>query len=260
MNYIDANRTAWNARTEVHLTSKFYDVPGFLAGKNMLMDIERGLLGDLQDKSVLHLQCHFGLDTLSLARLGATVTGADLSERAIAEAQKLAEQANIPANFVCCDLYDLPQHLEGQFDVVFTSYGTIGWLPDLERWAAVVNHFLKPGGTFLLVEFHPLLWIYDASFSKIEYPYFNSGPIVEEEGTYTDGAENLQVTTISWNHALSEVFTSLLKQGLQVQDFQEFDYSPYPCFSEAEEQEPGKFRLSKLGNNLPMVYSLKMIK
>lgn len=260
MSYLETNLAAWNARTDVHLTSRFYDVPGFLAGKNMLMDIERGLLGDLTGKSVLHLQCHFGLDTLSLARLGATVTGMDLSDRAIDEARKLADQAGIPATFVCCDLYSLPQHLEGQFDVVFTSYGTIGWLPDLERWAAVVEHFLKPGGTFLIVEFHPIIWMFDSAFTKIEYPYLNSGPIVEEEGTYTDGAEGLKVTTTSWNHGLTEVITPLLQKGLIVREFREYDYSPYACFTAAVEQEPGKFRVPHLGKSLPMVYALKMEK
>ncbi|RYZ82231.1 MAG: class I SAM-dependent methyltransferase, partial [Proteobacteria bacterium] len=131
-NYISLNKTLWNERTKHHLTSDFYDVDGFLNGNNPLNKIELELLGDLSGKSLLHLQCHFGQDTLSLARMGAHVTGVDLSDESIATARDFASKLSIEANFICCDLYELPQHLDGNFDVVFSSYGTIGWLPDLK--------------------------------------------------------------------------------------------------------------------------------
>ena len=168
-NYVDINRRSWNDRTEIHIKSDFYDVDGFLKGKNSLKNIELNILGDLSNTSVLHLQCHFGQDSISLSRLGAEVVGVDLSDVAIAKARELAKQAHSTASFICSDVYDLPNHLDRQFDIVFTSYGTIGWLPDLDRWAKVISKFLKPGGRFIFVEFHPVVWMYDSRFEKIAF-------------------------------------------------------------------------------------------
>src|SRR6187551_1118010 len=161
LNYLDINKASWNQRTAVHVASDFYGVDAFVKGKSSLQQIELGLLGDVAGKSILHLQCHFGQDTLSLARLGAKVTGVDLSDVAITEARKLARELGLSTDFICCNVYDLPQQLEQQFDVVFTSYGAIGWLPDLDRWAQIVRRFLKPGGRLVLVEFHPFVWMFD---------------------------------------------------------------------------------------------------
>jgi 2-polyprenyl-3-methyl-5-hydroxy-6-metoxy-1,4-benzoquinol methylase len=144
MNYLDINRQSWNNKVGYHLQSKMYDLEGFKAGNTSLMDIELGLLGDIKGKKVLHLQCHFGQDSISMSRMGATVTGIDLSDVGIDEARKLAAQTQQNAQFICCNIYDLPQHLEEQFDIVFTSYGVIGWLPDLQKWAQIIHHFLKP--------------------------------------------------------------------------------------------------------------------
>ena len=149
--YIELNRESWNRRTAVHLTSEFYDVEGFLNGKNTLKDIELNLLGDISNKKVLHLQCHFGQDSISLSRLGAKVTGVDFSDKAIESARILNEQTKTDAVFICCDIYDLPQHLDETFDIIFTSYGTIGWLPDLNKWAQIVSRFLKTGGKFIFM-------------------------------------------------------------------------------------------------------------
>ena len=128
-NYIEINRQSWNDRTEIHLKSEFYDLENFRKGKSSLNDIELNLLGDIQGMTILHLQCHFGQDTISLSRLGAKVTGVDLSDKAIECAQNLAKDTNAQTRFICCDIYDLPNHLDEKFDLVFTSYGTIGWLP-----------------------------------------------------------------------------------------------------------------------------------
>ncbi|WP_265129967.1 class I SAM-dependent methyltransferase [Chryseobacterium oranimense] len=256
-NYLEINRQSWNARTETHINSDFYDLDGFLKGKNSLNAIELNLLGNLSNKSVLHLQCHFGQDSISLSRLGADVTGVDLSDVAIARARELAKQTHSSSEFICSDVYDLPNHLDRQFDIVFTSYGTIGWLPDLNRWAEIVSKFLKPGGTFVFVEFHPVVWMYDARFKKIEYRYFNSGAIIEsEKGTYADKEAELEVKTIGWNHSLGEVINSLIQNGLRITYFEEFDYSPYNNFNDSVESEPGKFRIAHLGNKIPMVYAL----
>lgn len=257
VHYLEINRQSWNNKAEVHLQSAFYDLEGFLKGKTSLNPIELELLGDLQGKSILHLQCHFGQDTISLGRLGAKVTGVDLSDKSIAIAKQLAEENHVEAEFICCDLYDLPNHLDEKFDLVFTSYGTIGWLPDLDRWAKVVSHFLKPNGSFIFVEFHPVVWMFDDDFKEIAYRYFNSGPIVETEtGTYADREADLTQSYVMWNHGIGEVLNSLIKNKLTIDSFDEFDYSPYNCFQNTLEFEPQKFRIKHLDDKIPMVYAV----
>ncbi len=256
-NYIAINKESWNNRTESHLKSDFYDVKGFLAGKSSLKDIELELLGDLKGKKVLHLQCHFGQDSLSMARMGANVTGVDLSNEAIDAAEKLAVEIGVEASFICCDIFDLPNHLNGEFDIVFTSYGTIGWLPDINRWATVVSQFLKPNGRFVFAEFHPVVWMFDDDFKEIAYNYSKAGPIMEEEtGTYADKDAEITQNYVMWNHGLGEVMSALLANGISIMSFEEFDYSPYNCFSHTVEFEPGKFRIEHLGNKITMVYAL----
>lgn len=254
--YISINKASWNKRTEIHVDSEFYDLENFKAGKSSLNSIELELLENLEGKKILHLQCHFGQDSLSLARLGAEVTGVDLSDKAIEKATSLAEELKLNAKFICCDIYDLPNHLNEKFDVVFTSYGTIGWLPDLDRWATVISKFLKPEGKFVFVEFHPVVWMFDDHFTKIEYSYFKEEAIETTEESYTEKNSAEKENFITWNHGLAEVFSALLKQNIQIKDFQEYDYSPYNCFQETIEFEPMKFRIKHLDAKIPMVYSL----
>ena len=256
-NYIEINRQSWNTKTEVHLQSEFYDLEGFMNGKTSLNEIELNLLGNINGKTILHLQCHFGQDTISLSRLGATVTGVDLSDKAIESAKQIAAKTGSNATFICCDMYDLPNHLDQPFDIVFTSYGTIGWLPDLDKWAKIVSRFLKPNGQFVFVEFHPVVWMFDDNFDKIGYRYFNSGAIIEtESGTYADKNAPITQEYVMWNHGLSEVINSLLNNGLQLQQLNEYDYSPYNCFNKTIEFEPKKYRIEHLENKIPMVYAV----
>lgn len=259
-NYLEINRESWNKRVEAHLHSAFYDNDSFIQGRNSLNEIELRLLGDLRGKKVLHLQCHFGQDTISLSRLGAVATGVDLSDKAVDTARTLAQTCGTDTRFICCDLYDLPQRLDEQFDLVFSSYGTIGWLPDMQRWAAVIARFLKPGGRFVFAEFHPVVWMFDDAFKTVAYNYFNDGAIVEQEaGTYADREAAIEGEYVMWNHGLGEVLNALLAQGLTLERFEEFDYSPYPCFKETEAFEPGKFRIPHLGNRIPMVFALSAV-
>lgn len=260
-NYIDINKALWNDKVVHHIDSDFYNMEAFLAGKTSLNPVELELLGDVSGKRILHLQCHFGQDTLSLARMGAEATGVDFSDTAINYARQLATDHNLNATFICCDLYELPQHLNESFDIVYTSYGTIGWLPDRDKWAAIVHRFLKPGGKFIFVEFHPFIWMMDEAFQDIKYRYFKDEPIVETtEGTYADRNAPITNKSVSWNFSLSEMMTALLKQGMNIKHFEEFDYSPYPCFEGLEEFEPGKFRVKHLGNKIPMLFSLMAVK
>jgi len=257
-NYLEINKQSWNNRVDSHLKSDFYDIDGFLKGKSSLNEIELELLGNINGKSILHLQCHFGQDTISLSRLGANVTGADLSDRSIDNAKRLAKETNTDPLFICCDIYDLPNHLEEQFDIVFTSYGTITWLPDLDKWAALISNFLKPNGKFIFAEFHPVVWMFDDNFEKIDYNYFNSGAIIETEtGTYADKNAQIEQEYICWNHSMSEVVNSLIKNGLEIKVLNEFDYSPYNCFNKMVEFEPNKYRIEHLDNKIPMVYAIE---
>lgn len=256
--YSAINRESWNKRTALHLASDFYNVQGFLQGNSSLNSIELELLGDVRGKRILHLQCHFGQDSLSLARMGAQVTGIDLSDVAIESAKMLSKESGTHAEFICCDLYDLPKHLDAQFDIVFTSYGTIGWLPDLQKWAQVISKFLKSGGSFVFAEFHPVVWMFDDAFENIAYQYFKSSAIIETTtGTYAEKEAAVTLESVNWNHALSEVFDNLVKEGISIDTFREYDYSPYNCFQNTVEFEPGKYRIEHLGNKIPMVYALR---
>jgi SAM-dependent methyltransferase len=279
--YISANRKLWDTKVAHHVASDFYDVAGFLKGANPLNDIELALLGDVKGKRILHLQCHFGQDSIALARLGASVTGVDFSEKAIEKAKQLAtEVGEEKASFICCNIYNLKEHLLPQplqrrgdyfeegavvgvelFDIVFTSYGTIGWLDNLDAWANIVSTYLKPGGKFVFAEFHPVVWMFDNDFERVEYRYFKSEPIVEvETGTYADKNAPITTTSITWNHGIGEVFAALIANGLSVKTFQEFDYSPYNCFNKTIEIAPRKYQIEALGNKIPMVYAMMAMK
>ncbi len=257
MDYLDVNKNSWNKRTTVHVDSEFYDNKSFIAGRSSLNSIELDLLPNILGKSVLHLQCHFGQDSISFARMGAHVTAVDFSDLAIEKGRELAELTNTKVDFICCDVYSIDQHLTKKYDLIFCSYGTIGWLPDLRKWAGLINQFLNPRGKFIIVEFHPVVWMFDDDFKAVKYNYFSDGPIVETSaGSYTDKEAPITQEYITWNHALEEVLGSLLDVGLRIKSFKEYDYSPYNCFNHTIEFEPGKFRIEHCKNRLPMVYSI----
>jgi SAM-dependent methyltransferase len=258
INYIEKNKKLWNDRTTIHFDSEFYNVDAFLKGASSLNPIEIELLGNIKDKSILHLQCHFGMDTISLSRLGANTVGVDFSDKAIQKAKELAAAVKSDAKFIQSDVYKLQDKLNSEFDIVFTSYGAIGWLPDMDKWAGIVSRFLKSGGIFVLVEFHPVLWMFSDDFSKIEYDYFNTGAIIEEiKGTYTDRNAPICNESVSWNHPLREVFGALIKNGLTIEIFEEHDYSPYNCFDKVVEVEKNKYQIPGLEKKIPMLYSIR---
>jgi 2-polyprenyl-3-methyl-5-hydroxy-6-metoxy-1,4-benzoquinol methylase len=259
--YFEANKELWNNRTVVHKDSTFYDLPSFLAGKSCLKEIEIRELGNIKGKNILHLQCHFGMDTLSLARMDAKVTGIDISDTAINEAKKLNEELGLNAEFICCNVYDLKDHLNKKFDIVFTSYGVIGWLPDLNKWAEIINHYVKPGGFFYMAEFHPVVWMLDEDFEKVKYYYHNQELIeMDVQGTYTDRYADIQGKEYSWNHSISEVLNALINHGLQINFFNEYSYSPYPCFNNIMQGSDGNWRVKGMEDKIPMVYSVKATK
>jgi SAM-dependent methyltransferase len=257
--YFETNKLLWNKRVDINFNSKFYDKKKFKETKNSLNSIELNELGDITGKSILHLQCHFGQDTLSLSKLEAKVTGVDFSEEAIKKAKELSKEMNLPAKFICSNIYDLKESLNEKFDIVFTSYGTIGWLPDINKWANIVSHFLRPNGKFLIVEFHPFIWTLDHNFEKIYYSYFHDDePIAETlKGTYADREADIEMLEYGWNHSLSDVINSLIDEDLEILSFKEFPFSPYNCFPNMKKLTKDKYVFEKFPEMLPIVYSVK---
>ena len=188
---LQTNRAHWNECTPIHAASDFYDVAGFKAGRITLKDLERREVGDVSGKTLLHVQCHFGLDTMSWSRLGARATGVDFSDAAIDLARSLNDELGLDARFICANVYDLPKVLHEQFDVVFASYGVLIWLPDLAEWARVVSNHLKPGGVFYVVEFHPLFGLFEPQESgdwRPRYRYFHGQLYFDDvEPSYAGG-------------------------------------------------------------------------
>ncbi len=256
--YIDINSQLWDKKTPFHTASAFYDNESFINGKNSLKVIETDLLGDINNKTILHLQCHFGQDTLSMARMGGIVTGVDFSVAAIAEARKLNETLSLNATFVCADVYELPTELHHKHDIVFSSYGTIVWLPDIPKWANAVARCLKPGGRFIFVETHPLALMFDDDFTGIKYSYFDTGVIVETEaGTYADRTADINMKSMTWNHSLADVLQALINAGLSISKFQEYNYSEQNCFGNMIEVAPGKYQVIGMENLIPLVYAIE---
>lgn len=260
--YFDANEKLWDAKTKIHKDSDFYDLENFKKGATSLKKYELNALGDIHGKSLLHLQCHFGQDTLSFARMGAKATGADLSTKSIELARQLNSELGLDAKFIQSNVLELDQNLQGQFDIVYTSYGVIGWLPDLNQWAKIINHFLKPGGIFYIVEFHPFLYMYDWDTQELTFPYFNIGEPFEdeEEGTYADANANIKMKEFFWQHSIADTLAPLLKAGLQLLDFQEFDSSPYESLPNMRDLGNGEYQFGKPELKIPHLFSIKMQK
>lgn len=258
---IDANRKLWDVRTALHLDSDFYDVDGFLAGKSSLCGIESDELGDIAGKSVLHLQCHFGLDSLSLARLGAHVTGVDFSQVAIDAANELADRAELNARFLCCDVLKLSEHLNEQFDIVFTSFGVLGWLPCMRQWASVVARFLKPGGLLYLLEFdRHFIQLNEGGF--IAYDYFHRNQPDKEvvTDTYADQKTHEPMDEFWWNHSMADILNGLIEAGLRIESLAEFPYSPYRLHDGMVEAGPGRWVHREIGEKIPYMFSIRATK
>ena len=265
--YLEVNRAVWDERTAINYRSAFYDVDGFRAGAIRLPDYEIAEVGDVAGKDLLHLQCHFGIDTLSWGRLGARVTGVDFSEQAIAYARDLASELGEPASFVCCDVLDLPAHLDGTFDVVYTSHGVLGWLPDLDRWARVIAHFLRPGGTFYITELHPFVWPFDDSGEvtdlHVRFPYFTrETPLpFPVQGSYADPEAPVEHTVeYCWPHSIGEIVTVLASVGLRIEFLHEWPFLFWPLpFLEEHPDRTWRLPADREGE-IPLLFSLKATK
>ena len=242
--YFNTNRATWNEKVKIHAKSDMYDLEAFKKGKNSLMSYELQALGDVKGKSLLHLQCHFGQDTLSWSRLGATCVGVDLSDEGIKLAKQLNAELQLDAEFVCCNVLDTSKHVDKTFDIVFTSYGVIGWLPDLKPWGKMIAERLKSGGIFYMAEFHPIVWMFDYLEGKpiMKYGYMQDEAIYEEyEGTYANTNSKMISKEYGWNHGLSEVVNALTEAGLQIEYLNEYDESPYNVLPDLEQTESGMY-------------------
>jgi len=261
-----ANRDYWDG--EVDLNLKSWDIDGFLRDPARLTRIvaaDREALGDVKGKSLIHLQCHFGLDTLAWSRLGADVTGVDFSARAIATAIDLAKRAGARARFVEADLYEAPQAVHESFDFVYTSGGALCWLPDVKGWADVVSRLLKPGGVFYIREAHPMLWSLEAEREDeqlvVGLPYFetpepkqwNAAPAWDKEGV-------APTTHYVWQHGLGEIVSALIEAGLTIQFLREHRTCLWQALHFMVRDEHGWWRLPDRPERLPLMYSIRALK
>ena len=268
--YRQVNRANWDERGPAHAASADYGLDRFRDDPEHLSKVVRfdlPLLGDVAGLEGVHLQCHIGTDTLSLARLGARMTGLDFSPASLAEARRLAEQTGADVRFVESDVYAAVDVLgAGRFDLVFTGIGALCWLPDVRGWGAVVAGLLRPGGRLFMRESHPVLWSLDDRTESlaIEYPYFETAePLVwDEPGTYVStDVEFTQTVTHEWNHGLGEILTSLLDAGMEVTGLVEHTSVPYEALpGQMEDVGGGEWRLKDRPERLPHTYTLQAVR
>ncbi|WP_043614748.1 class I SAM-dependent methyltransferase [Nonomuraea candida] len=257
--YLRINRANWNARVPVHVTSDFYDVAGFRAGGSALRPFELEEVGDVAGRDLVHLQCHFGLDTLSWARRGARVTGLDLSDAAIGEAARIAGECGIPARFVAADVYDAPEALGGAtYDIVYTGVGALVWLPDVTRWAATVAALLRPGGFLYIAEFHPFTDVLDdETGTRVTHDYFDRGPHVYADPYSYAGDDVLEhQTSVQFRHGLGEIVTAIAAAGLRVEFLHEHDHTLFRRFATLTGEE-GVYRMPGEAPRIPLMFSLR---
>lgn len=262
--HFDLNLATWDERAAIHLrdVTGFYDIAGFRAGASSLHDIEAGEIGDLTGKRLIHLQCHIGLDTLSLARLGAIATGLDFSPAAIAAARQLAAETRLSANFVQGNVYDARKLVTGHFDIAYVTWGAINWLPDIGGWARTVASLLAPGGALYLAEAHPVTLVFEEIDGRI-VPHYDwrtplERPILSEIPTTYNG-DPVQLTnrrTAEWMHPLSDIIGALGAAGFQLAFLHEHERLPWKLFPMMVPAGPKLFRLPDGMARFPLSFSL----
>jgi SAM-dependent methyltransferase len=257
------NRAWWNERVAAHLTGQFYDIDGFLAGGSTLRPFEAAEMGDVGGATLVHLQCHFGLDTLSWARRGAVATGVDFSPSAVAAARDLAGRAGLAAEFVEANVYDAVEALGRRtFDVVYTSIGAIIWLPDIARWAGTVTALLAPGGRFYMAEFHPFSVVLGEEDLTVTDSYFDEGPVLSDEpGSYAaPGAKTVNDRSATWNHGIGSVITALAQAGLRIEFLHEHPFTLRARWPFLERRADRTFHMPSGRPAVPLLYSVKAIR
>jgi SAM-dependent methyltransferase len=256
----EANRRLWNELTPVHIRA--YPVKEFLAGRCTLKPVEVAEVGDVRGRSLLHLQCHFGLDTLSWQRRGAVVTGVDISDASIERARALSTESGLAARFIRASVYDLPAQLDEQFDIVYTSIGVLVWLADLAAWARIVARYLRPDGFFYLYEFHPFMHVFNsrtAGFVVNESYFHSPEPTVyaDDEGDYADPKYVPKNPSHEWQWTLGDVVSALTAAGLRIEFLREHPGTVEPRLPGMVLGDNGLWDLPDLAGWLPMMFSLK---
>ncbi len=254
------NQEHWDELADVH--ARAYNIEPLLRREPLLDDIQRKELGSVDGKTLLHLQCHIGTDTLSWALLGARVTGVDISGASLKQAEELAARIGVEAEFVHCSVYDLPEQLEGQFDIVYTSVGVLCWLSDLSAWARIIRRYLKPGGLFYIMESHPILGVFDDETDqlRVRYPYFQGPDPVrwpEDYPDYADSSYQVQTPSYEWQWTISDVVNALIEAGLDIEFLHEHDrlhWQGLPCMV-----REGRWWLMPANRRaqLPLAFSLR---
>jgi len=265
-----SNREHWDEATDLHARGNVYGIEDFKAGRCQLHRIEVEELGDVTGKTLLHLQCHFGLDTLSWAWRGAIVTGVDFSPKSIALARSLAAEVAIDARFVESNVYDLPTALSGMFDIVFTSYGVLCWLPDLKRWGEIVARYLEPGGVFYIAEAHPFIRVFptddDVTDGSTElrprFSYFHdsAGTRWPPGADYAGDGTRYTTPEHTWQHSMGDIVNALVTAGLRIEFLHEFPYCVWKVIAFTEPVERGCWGPGPRFPQLPLMFSLKATK
>jgi 2-polyprenyl-3-methyl-5-hydroxy-6-metoxy-1,4-benzoquinol methylase len=270
---LELNRRRWDAATDMHTTGNVYGIDDFKAGACRLHRVEVEEVGDVRGKSLLHLQCHFGIDTLSWARRGATVTGVDFSPKGIEAARRLSAESGVPGEFVCSNLYELQNALPrpASFEIVYTSYGVLNWLPDLASWGALIAHYLAPGGFFYIVESHPTAWMFptpldiaEAGSFRAWLPYFHdpAGIRWPPSPDYADPSVQHEVGAHEWHHSIGDILNALIGAGLTIEWLHEFPYCAWEVVAGCEVVERfssshAYYGLPKSQPQLPLMFSVR---
>lgn len=258
------NHAWWEEVSPRHIKSEFYDVSAFVKGRNTLGETELQALGAVEGKRLLHLMCHFGLDTLSLARMGASVTGVDFSEKSVATASELAQQIGLQdrSRFICADVLDLPKHTAEKFDVVFTTHGILEWLPDLSAWGKIIAGALDSAGYFYLLDVHPVSLVFDElSPDKLQVnnDYLTGwrGMTGFDRSDYADRNYVPRSGRTKRLWPLESVFGALIGAGLRITEFREFPFSTYKAFPMMERRNDGLWYLPEKLSGIPLYFSIK---
>ena len=264
--FLNVNRQRWDELTPLHASSDYYDIEGFKKGGIRLSPYEIEEVGDVSGKTLLHLLCHIGIDTLSWARVGATVVGADFSGEAVGTANSLADELGLEGRFVESDVYKLPEVLDEEFDIVYLSRGVLGWLPDLDRWAGIAAGFVKPGGFLYITEIHPLAQVFDersdATEPRVTFPYFTTEdpvPIITQGSYAARDAEVKNRLEFGWPHGLGEVITALIDAGLRIDFLHEFPFT-YWDKPFLRERGDGTWEMDPDKGELPLMFSIRASK
>jgi len=269
--YRELNRANWDDRVPVHVASPDYHLQRFIDDPEYLSDVVRfdlPLLGDVAGLRGVHLQCHIGTDTVSLARLGASMTGLDFSGRAVEAAGEFAAAAGADVAFVESDVYAAAETLGGGFDLVYTGVGALTWLPDIRQWARVVAALLRPGGRLFIRDCHPMLWSLEDGrpddLLVIRYPYFETAEplVIDEPGTYvaTDAVIEHGLTH-EWNHGIGEIVTALLGEGLTLTGLAEHDSVPWEALPGLMVQAGGgEWRLAENPARVACTFTIQAVR